>query len=367
MHTGVDAYRKHFDAVRSGLPSSRAAVMEALEFPLRRNEAWRFTSAQKLLAEIHEPTYGAFEDLPVGVTGLDQAPEAREHLGKVSRDDGFLGLNRIFHREIAVVHAHQDREITLNLRHRGLSVPRILVVAEAGVRVTLSVNHTLESGLAVPVIELLASDGASISVTHTVVGTGHFAGAIGVGMNPGSQVEVQSFILGGDIVRLEVDASVSARSRFDASGLVLGQGRQHSDHHLTIHHAGQGARSTQRFRNILEGRARAIFTGQVTVDRHVTGTDAQQTANTLLLSEGSSVVTRPWLEIHNDDVTAAHGATVGRLDPESLFYLRSRGIPVPEARRLLTRAFAGEVVATVPESLREGVAERVEQWLEGAS
>ena len=88
-----------------------------------------------------------------------------------------------------------------------------------------------------------------------------------------------------------------------------------------------------------------------------------QSANSLLLSDGASAVARPWLEIHNEQVTAAHGATVGRLDPESLFYLRTRGLDEAGARRLLTRAFAGQVVSTVPEAFREGIQAGVNAWL----
>ena len=95
----------------------------------------------------------------------------------------------------------------------------------------------------------------------------------------------------------------------------------------------------------------------------VTGTDAAQSANSLLLSDRCSSVTRPWLEIHNDAVTASHGAAVGRMDPEALFYLRQRGMDQATAQRMLTRAFAHEVVSTIPESARGPIEDAVEAWL----
>src|SRR5690606_20907609 len=125
------------------------------------------------------------------------------------------------------------------------------------------------------------------------------------------------------VSRLELDARLGPGASLVAEGLVLAGGVAMVDQHLRIAHAGAGARSTQRFRHVLDDRARAVFTGEVDVEPGVAASDAQQSVQTLLLADGASIVNRPWLRIRHDDVRASHGATVGRIDPEALFYLRS--------------------------------------------
>jgi Fe-S cluster assembly protein SufD len=366
----ADAYRALHASVADGLPAASRGLRNALtrvEFPVRRNEAWRFTSARTLLKGTHEPRYGAFGE-GADVTSWSESAIVRAHLGTVASNDGFNALNAAFFREVAVVHAEAgaSEARTLTLTHEALSVPRILVVAEEGATIDLSVHHTVRNGLAVPIVEIVAQADATVRLTHVVEGTadpGHFAGTLATAMGERSHVAVGSFLTGVDIARLDVITSLGPSSTFDSAGLVLGAGSEHADHHLTLHHEGANATSTQLFRNILDDKARAVFTGEVHVKRDVPGSDATQTANTLLLSEDASAVARPWLVIDNDDVVASHGATVGRLDDEALFYLRSRGIGVLQARRLLMRAFAQEVVHTVPEAHREPIEALVERFL----
>ncbi len=368
----ADAYRSKYASLENGLPQASALLRRALddvEFPIRRNEAWRFTSARKLLSDTHEPHWDAFVEGPSTDSWSDSAV-AREHLGQVASNEGFAALNAAFFKEVAIVHARSGatEHSTLRLVHEGLSVPRVLIVADEDATVEVSIHHTVRTGLAVPVIEVVAKDRATIRITHVVEGdgddaSGHFAGVLSCGMGPESHVAVGSFLTGVDIARLDVVASLGPSSTFDSAGLVLGDRSEHADHHLTLHHTGENATSSQLFRNILDGKSRAVFTGEVHVKKDVPGADATQTANTLLLSDDASAVARPWLVIDNDDVTAAHGATVGRLDEDALFYLRSRGIGAMNARALLMRAFAQEVVHTVPEPHRDGVSELVERFL----
>ena len=366
------AYRDLLASVQDGLPAASAGLRGALdgvEFPIRRNEAWRFTSARKLLATPHAPRWGAFTEGEPTSDWSDDAVVA-DHLGRVAVTEGFTALNAAFFKELAVVHARAGTEATRTIRltHEGLSAPRVLIVAEPGATVSVSIHHRVASGLAVPVTEVVAQEGATVQVTHVVeaadgASTGHFAGVLATTMGARSHVTVGSFLSGVSIARMDIQASLGASSTFDSSGLVLGADREHADHHLTLHHAGPDATSSQLFRNILDDKARAVFTGEVHVKRDVPGADATQTANTLLLSDEASAVARPWLVIDNDAVTASHGATVGRLDEEALFYLRSRGIGVLQARRLLMRAFAQEVVHTVPEAHREPIEALVERFL----
>ena len=130
-------------------------------------------------------------------------------------------------------------------------------------------------------------------------------------------------------------------------GLYLTRGEQVADNHTAIFHDQPNCRSWEVYKGVLDGRSRAVFNGKVFVKPEAQKTDAKQTNRNLLLSDGAKVDTKPQLEIFADDVKCTHGATVGRLDDLALFYARSRGIPVVAAERLLTYAFAAEVIEEV--------------------
>ena len=131
-----------------------------------------------------------------------------------------------------------------------------------------------------------------------------------------------------------------------------------------IDHASPGCKSDQLFKSILAGAARGVFTGKVLVRRGAQKTDAHQSSKNLLLSETAKADARPQLEILADDVKCAHGAAVGQLEEDPVFYLRSRGIGEKEARRILAAGFANEVTDAIPlESLRELAGVRTDEKL----
>jgi Fe-S cluster assembly protein SufD len=121
-----------------------------------------------------------------------------------------------------------------------------------------------------------------------------------------------------------------------------------ADTHSFLHHAEPSASSHQLHKCIVDGKARAIFNGQILVAPRAQGTDARQQSRNLLLSDAARVDTKPQLEIYADDVKCSHGAAVGQLDPEELFYLQSRGLNADDARNLLTYGFAADVLTHVP-------------------
>ncbi|MBN8215009.1 MAG: Fe-S cluster assembly protein SufD [Spirochaetes bacterium] len=132
-------------------------------------------------------------------------------------------------------------------------------------------------------------------------------------------------------------------------GLYPLDGAKHNDIHVHLRHAAPDGKSRQTFRGVLDGKSRAVFTGKVTVDKGAHGTDAGQSNRTLLLSPDARVDARPQLEIYNDDVKCAHGATTGQLREEELFYLTSRGIPREQARALLAAGFVEDLLGAIPE------------------
>ncbi|MEM6926495.1 MAG: SufD family Fe-S cluster assembly protein, partial [Myxococcota bacterium] len=172
----------------------------------------------------------------------------------------------------------------------------------------------------------------------------------------------------GHTTRVELAANLEGRgaeARF--FGLSLLRGASHADHHVTARHARPDATSDQVFRSIVDDGSRSVYTGTVIVDKGAMGTDSNQLHQALLLSDEATVHARPWLEIYADDVKCAHGATVGSLDADSLFYLRQRGLTEAEARGLLMWGFATETVAELPDGVvREGLQSRVRRWLENA-
>ncbi len=149
------------------------------------------------------------------------------------------------------------------------------------------------------------------------------------------------------------------------NGLYLVSGSQHTDHHTLIDHAQPHGKSAQVYKGILCGRSRAVFNGKIFVRLGAQKTDAHQINKNLLLSEGAIVDTKPQLEILADDVKCTHGAAIGELDESEIFYVRSRGISEENARLILTRGFANEVIETVKiEPLRASLEKFVWQALE---
>ena len=155
--------------------------------------------------------------------------------------------------------------------------------------------------------------------------------------------------LGGALTRNDLAIDIrgpGAEARFD--GLYIAGDGQHIDNHTRIDHRVGPARSAQEYRGILRGQCQAVWNGKAIVHEGADGTDAVQGNHNLLLSEGAEIDAKPELEIYADDVKCAHGTTVGQLDEDAVFYLRSRGIELPGAERILTHAFAARIVEELP-------------------
>ena len=171
--------------------------------------------------------------------------------------------------------------------------------------------------------------------------------------------------LGAALSRHELNARLEGEgARFDAGGVLLGTGRRHLDTRLGIEHIARDTACDLLWRGLGAGRSRAVFHGGIVIRAGADGSNANLSNKNLLLSDNAEIDTQPVLEIHADEVKAAHGATVGQLDPTAMFYLRSRGLPEAEARRLLTAAFCREVAAAAPDAaLRELLAAALDRGL----
>ena len=177
-----------------------------------------------------------------------------------------------------------------------------------------------------------------------------------------------SMAMGGALARHNLHARLNDENiETLLYGLYLTRGDQLVDNHTAIYHDHPNCRSWEVYKGVLDGRSRAVFNGKVFVQPEAQKTDAKQTNRNLLLSDSARVNTKPQLEIFADDVKCTHGATVGRLDDIALFYARSRGIPEAQAQRLLTYAFAAEVMAEVSlDPVRDELERLVRERLEAA-
>lgn len=158
--------------------------------------------------------------------------------------------------------------------------------------------------------------------------------------------------LGAGFSRHELNARLEGEgARLAANGVLLADGRRHIDTRLGIEHIARDTACDLVWRGLASGHGRTVFHGGITIRAGADGSDARLSNKNLLLSEGAEIDAQPVLEIHADEVKAAHGATVGRLDEVALFYLRSRGLPATEARRLLTTAFCRETLSVLDDAI----------------
>ncbi len=231
-----------------------------------------------------------------------------------------------------------------------VSHPRTLIVAERDTQATFVESYFgWGSGVAFSnaVTEIVA--GENSVVDHYKMqeenNRSYHLATLCVNQGRGSSFASCSISLGAELARNEVTAVLDAEGAdCTLNGLYMASGDQHIDNYTTIDHAKPHGTSHQFYKGILDGRSAGVFNGRIVVRKDAQKTDAIQKNKNLLLSEDAVVNTKPQLEIFADDVRCTHGATVGQIDPEALFYLRSRGIGWKEARMLLTYAFAGDIL-----------------------
>ena len=284
--------------------------------------------------------------------------------------DGFHALNWAAGRDVAAVLAEPgvDPGTPVHVVHlaapaEGVAVshPRTVVRAGPGSRLHVIETYVGLAGRAVTnaSTRILAGEDASITYQRVVAesnGSLH-VGRTGIEQAARSAVAATSIITNGEVVRSAIDVrldGVDARVALD--GLYLPSGHERHDNVVTVDHAASRCTSTQRFKGVVAGHGRGSFSGHVIVRPGTVGTDATQSNPNLLLAPTAQADTRPWLEILADDVRCTHGASVGRLDEDAIFYLRSRGISLAESRAMLVEAFTAEVIDSISlPSLRDWV------------
>ena len=237
--------------------------------------------------------------------------------------------------------------------HGAAIYPRNIVIAGEGARATIIEHYfgMLETHSFTDAVTQL-SLGAGAEARHCKLvqegkDAAHIAG-IYAEQAGRSRFVSHSFVLDGRLVRNDITSRLdgtACQCTFD--GMYLLDGKQHADHHTRIDHLAPMGTSREYYRGIMDGESHGVFNGKVVVHPHAAKTDAHQSNRNLLLSRQAEVDTKPQLEIYADDVKCTHGATVGQLDDDSLFYLRSRGVDAESARSLLIYGFANDIIERV--------------------
>jgi len=253
-----------------------------------------------------------------------------------------------------------------------LSSPRSTVVAGPGSSVGLVehfVGHPDAAGMTNAVTTVRCAEGARVDVDRVQdeAPADFHLSLLDVRQDRGSRFSCRSFALGGSIARHEVRVRLAGEgAEASLEGLFVPRGDQFHDHPVLVEHLAPHTRSRQWYVGVADGGGHGVFNGRIVVSADAHGTDAGQVNRNVLLSDQAEIDTRPRLEIFTDDVRCTHGATVGRLDQSALFYLRSRGIPRPQARAILIHAVVDQIVGHVPlDAFRADVGRRLDRIIDG--
>jgi len=370
-----------------GLGPLRARAKGALKakgLPSNKDEAWRFTSVRSLLAQPFEAeplvTSPAVKSQPgVTVSVVAASDPSLSQLGAIAPVEHFAALNAALFTEVTVVRVEPGAIVAEPIviartvhttKSPTVTYPRTLVIVGEGARATIVESYSSEDGPALlvdAVTEVVL--GARAQLHHTRWAQPHRSafhiGHLAVGIAEGAQYTSTVLALGGGLNRLDLRAELTGPgAHAGLDGVYLAGESEHVDHHIEVVHSQLKGTSRQRYRGILHGNAEGVFDGTIIVAHGASGTDAHQENRNLLLSENASVHTKPHLRIDTDDVKCSHGATVGALDEDQLFYLRTRGIDRGAAEAILARAFAESILQDVADaSTRENLLRLVSERL----
>lgn len=384
-------------------------------FPTTKDEDWRFTNVSSisqtrfnLSPDAHQPitlpnldpfkipgtacrlvfVNGRFASqlsdlgsLPPGVKAGSLAAELAKnptrleaHLGGYidSRRDSFSALNTAFIEDGAYVYLPRRTVVGAPIHllfvsatdgRPAMAHPHSLIVAEDETQADIVEDYVSFGNGAFfsnVVTELVAGENASLS--HYLVEREDpqacNVSTLRLQLARSANVSSHSVLLGGALVRNNVHPVLAGEGgECLINGLFIGNSRQHIDNYMLVEHASPHCSSRQFYNGILDGNSHGVFHGRIIVHKDAQKTDAKQTNRNLLLSDNAQIDTKPQLEIYADDVKCTHGATIGQIEENALFYMRSRGIDEVSARQLLLFAFASE-------SLHRMKSDRVREWLE---
>ncbi len=377
----------------------------SLGFPTTKHEEWKYTNVEPVVSRpfglangevkslggtdilsrafvdadaprlvflngVYAATLSSTHSLPNGVR-LASLSELREQDGILAsligrhadhRRNAFVALNTAFMDDGAVVMIPPACRLSQPIylvyasgavQQPIVSHPRTLIVLGAGSEVSIVESYAGLNGgtyLCNAVTELI---GQSDALAHHYRlqregPAGFHVGTLAANLARGCHVTTHAVTLSGALVRNDLHISLNGEgAECVLNGLYLGADKQHIDNSTEIEHVKPRGTSLELYKGILDGASHGVFNGKIVVHKDAQKSDARQTNRNLLLSPDAVVNTKPQLEIYADDVKCSHGSTIGQLDPDALFYLRSRGLGPDEARSLLSFAFASDIVGRI--------------------
>jgi Fe-S cluster assembly protein SufD len=320
-------------------------VFTSMGFPAVKSEDWKYTNVASLAGlewKIGDGQHKVPADLEWELLEIFDGGR-----------NGFTALNTAFG-EYATLRIKKDTvadqpiEFNFAAEEGTAQFPHLIVIAEAGSKATIVESYASPSkSFTNSAIQIVVEDNANLThyrVQKESPESFHY-GVTEVSVGRGGVYNSTNINLGAALSRHDIELKFTAEGgEAFVDGLYMLGSSQHSDTHSIIDHVVPNCTSHQTYKGVLNDRSRAVFNGKVFVRENAHGTDAQQSNKNLLLSNEARVDTKPQLEIFNDDVKCSHGATVGQLEEEELFYLLTRGLPENLARNLLTYGFAEEII-----------------------
>ena len=346
----ADAFKRFLSAVEEPddvrrLREDAFTVFTQMGFPAVKSEDWKYTNVNPF-ASVEWQITDRRDRMPadIDLEMLELFDGGR---------NGFTALNVAFG-DFATLRIAKDtvvdQPIEFNFANEdgAASFPHLIVIAEAGSKATIVESYASPGkSFTNTAIQIVVGDNANLThyrVQKESPETFHY-GVTEVSVGRGGAYNSTNINLGGALSRHDIEVKFTATGgEAWVDGLYMLNGSQHSDTHSIIDHIVPNCISHQTYKGVLNDKSRAVFNGKVFVREDAHGTDAQQQNKNLLLSNEARVDTKPQLEIFNDDVKCSHGATVGQLEEEELFYLLTRGLPDNLARNLLTYGFAEEII-----------------------
>jgi Fe-S cluster assembly protein SufD len=278
------------------------------------------------------------------------------------KEEHMTALNTAFSREGAFINIHKNKAANKPIQIVYLSTgndskllvqPRNLIIVEENAQVQIIERHQSLSDnevLTNNVTEIYADKRAIVDY-YKIQNDTDKASLIDntyISQERESDVKVHTFSLGGKLIRNNLNFYHKGEYIYSTmKGITILGDKQHVDHHTLVHHAAPNCESHQDYKGIYGDKSTGVFNGKIVVDKIAQKTNAFQQNNNILISDKSSVNTKPQLEIFADDVKCSHGCTIGQLDEDALFYLQTRGIPKKEAKALMMYAFANNVLESV--------------------
>ncbi len=340
------------------------------DFPTPKDEEWKYTNVAPAVNE--EWTVQSPKTKIESLKTVDLLNEFN------FERNGFTALNLAF-ADVVLVEIPRETslekpiEFNFNGDENTASFPHIIVVAESGSKATIIESYESNGkNFTNSAIQIFVEDNANL--THYRVqkesSEAIHIGTTEITLKRGSLYNSTNINLGGKLSRHDIHLKFTEEGgEAFVDGLYMLNGNQHADTHSEIDHTVPNCLSHQTYKGVLNDKSRGVFNGKVFVRENAHGTDAQQSNKNLLLSNEARVDTKPQLEIFNDDVKCSHGATVGQLEDEELFYLLSRGLSEKLAKNLLTYGFAEEIInkieiEAIKKDLDEAVLNRLDVNLE---